>query len=314
MSKILITGINGVVGTRLSKILKEDGHDIFGIDLDHKVGEVGWENKMSNNDFTYSRCDISEFRQLERIFENQTFDFVYNCAAEFGRWNGEDFYEQVWKTNAIGTKNLIRLQEKYKFKMIHFSSSEIYGDYLEIMSEDTPQKIPMFQMNDYAMSKWVNEQQIRNSKIQHGTETVVVRLFNTYGDGENYHPYRSVNSKFCYNALNGIPTVVHKGHFRTSTYIGDCCRTLANIVKNFKAGETYNISGSQYHSIEELVDIIWEYTGADRSLLTYKDPEILTTTQKKVDNIKSVLDLDHKQTVTLEEGIKRTIDWMRNEI
>ena len=49
------------------------------------------------------------------------------------------------------------------------------------------------QMNDYAMSKWVNEMQVRNSAIQYGTESVVVRLFNTYGPGEYYSPYRSVN-------------------------------------------------------------------------------------------------------------------------
>jgi nucleoside-diphosphate-sugar epimerase len=40
------------------------------------------------------------------------FDLVYHCAAEFGRWNGEDFYEQLWRTNAVGTKNVIRLQEE----------------------------------------------------------------------------------------------------------------------------------------------------------------------------------------------------------
>ena len=314
MSKILITGVKGVVGSKLSKILKEDGHEVFGIDLYHDVGEIGWENRMSENDFTYSRCDISEFRQLERIFEKFTFDFVYNCAAEFGRWNGEDFYEQVWKTNAIGTKNIIRLQEKYKFKLIHFSSSEIYGDYDGLMAEPISEYIAIKQMNDYAMSKWVNEMQITNSQKKYGTETVIVRLFNTYGDGETYHPYRSVNSKFCYNALHNIPTTVHKGHFRTSTYIWDCCRTLANIVKNFKAGEIYNISGSEYHSIEDLVDIIWEYTGADRSLLIYKDGEELTTKLKQVSNRKSVFDLNHTQTVSLKEGVKRTIDWMRNEI
>ena len=54
------------------------------------------------------------------------------------------------------------------------------------------------QMNDYAMSKWVNEMQVRNSAIAHGTETVVVRLFNTYGPGEYYSPYRSVNCRFTY--------------------------------------------------------------------------------------------------------------------
>ena len=108
------------------------------------------------------RCDISDYRQLSRVFEDLgPFDYVYNCAAEFGRWNGEDYYENLWRTNAIGTKNIIRLQEKFGFKLIHFSSSEVYGDYPNIMLESAMDDYEIKQLNDYAMSKWVNEMQIK---------------------------------------------------------------------------------------------------------------------------------------------------------
>lgn len=312
MKKILVTGSRGVVGSYLVKMLKDKGYSVFGIDLQHQYGEVGFEHEMSKSDFTYARCDVSEMRQLERVFEKAgPFDFVYHTAAEFGRWNGEDFYEQVWKSNAIGTKNIIRLQEKYKFKLIHFSSSEVYGDYEDVMVEDVMDNIEIKQMNDYAMSKWVNEMQVRNSAIKHKTETVIVRLFNTYGPGEWYHPYRSVNAKFCYHALHGLPVTVYKGHYRTSTYLEDTCRTLSNIVDNFKPGEVYNIGGSEYHDIETLVKIIWDYTGADPKLIKYADSEVLTTKTKKVDTSKAVEDLNHKLSISLEDGVKKTIDWMK---
>src|SRR3989344_3437745 len=309
---ILVTGSNGVIGSYLVKMLSDRGFSVFGLDLLHKPGEAGWEHEMSKGESIYSRCDIADFRQLERVFEKYgPFDFVYHTAAEFGRWNGEDYYEQVWQSNAVGTKNIIRLQERYNFKLIHFSSSEVYGDYVGVMKEDVMEKKEIKQMNDYALSKWVNEIQIKNSAIQYGTKTVTVRLFNTYGPGEWYTPYRSVNCKFCYHALYGIPVVVYKGHFRTSTYLEDCCRTLSNIVENFKAGETYNIGGLEYHNIETLADIIWKYTGADRSLIRHEESEVLTTKSKKVDISKAVKDLDHKLTVPLEDGVKKTIDWMR---
>lgn len=312
MSTILVTGSRGVIGSYLVRILKEKGHEVFGVDISHDIGETGWQHTMSADDNFYARCDISNFRQLCRVFENnEPFDFVYNTAAEFGRWNGEDYYEQLWKTNAIGTKNIIRLQEKYKFKLIHFSSSEVYGDYQGVMHEDIMDKIEIKQLNDYAMTKWVNEMQIRNSAIQYNTETVIVRIFNTYGPGEWYHPYRSVNSKFCYNALHGIPTTVYKGHYRTSLYLKDACTTLSNIVNFFNSGEVYNIGGIEHHSIEELVDIVWRETGADRNLLVYEDSEILTTKTKKVDVSKAINDLAHKNTITLEQGVKETIDWMK---
>lgn len=311
--KILITGSKGVVGSYLTRMLKEKGHQVFGVDLYHGMGEIGWEHEMAKGQFDYARCDVADFRQLERVFEKVgPFDFIYHTAAEFGRWNGEDYYEQLWRSNAVGTKNIIRLQEKLGFKLIHFSSSEIYGDYEDVMKEEVMDKIEIKQMNDYAMSKWVNEMQIRNSRIQHNTKTVIVRLFNTYGPGEWYHPYRSVNSKFCFHALKNLPVVVYRGHFRTSTYLEDTCRTLCNIVDNFKLGEVYNISGLEYHDIETLAKIVWDYTGADKNLIKYETSEIMTTKIKKVDISKAVKDLNHKLTVKLEDGLKKTIDWMRD--
>ncbi len=313
MTDILVTGSKGVIGSKLVRILEQRGHRVFGIDLDHDLGEVGWEHPMGTSAFTYARCDVSNFRELQRVFDKAgPFDHVYHCAAEFGRWNGEDYYEKVWTSNAIGTKHIIRLQEKLGFKLIHFSSSEVYGDFDDVMKEDVLDTVVIKQLNDYAMSKLVNEMQIRVSRIKHNTRTVIVRLFNTYGPGEWYHPYRSVNCKFCYHALMGLPITVYRGHYRTSTYLEDTCRTLANIVDNFKEGEVYNIGGLEYHDIETLAEDIWEYTGAAPSLITYADSEILTTRSKRVDISKAVKDLDHKLTVPLKEGIRRTVDWMRD--
>jgi dTDP-glucose 4,6-dehydratase len=310
--RILVTGSKGTVGTWLTKMLRDRGHSVFEIDLKHDLGEVGWEHDMSKADFFYARCDVADYRQLERVFERVgPFDFVYHAAAEFGRWNGEDYYEQVWRSNAIGTKNIIRLQEKLGFKLIHFSSSEVYGDYHDVMEERVMEDIEVKQMNDYALSKWVNEQQIRNSFTQRGTQSVVVRLFNTYGPGEWYHPYRSVNCKFSYHALHGLPVVVYMGHTRTSTYLEDTCRTIANIVDNFIPGEIYNIGGSEHHSIEDLVSLIWKHSGADLSLIEYREAEILTTKDKVVDVSKSVRDLQHKDTVSLDKGVADTIVWMK---
>lgn len=313
MARILITGSKGVVGSWLTKILQERGHLVFGIDLTHQLGSIGFEHEMSRGEFTYARCDVANFRQLERVFEKAgPFDFVYHCAAEFGRWNGEDYYDQVWATNAVGTKNIIRLQERLGFKLIHFSSSEVYGDFPGVMIEEVMETTEVKQLNDYALSKWVNEQQIRNSITQHGTKTVVVRLFNTFGPGEWYHPYRSVNCKFCYHALHGLPITVYRGHKRTSTYLQDTCTTLANIVDNFKAGETYNIGGKEEHDIETLATIIWEYTGASPDLIKYEDGEILTTKTKQVDTSKAERDLKHVLTIDLKTGVHQTIDWMRS--
>ena len=310
--KILVTGSKGIVGQKLVSELKARGHSVFGVDIQHHPGEIGYIQKMSNEDWIYSRCDIGEFRQIERVLKNAgPFDLIYNCAAEFGRWNGEDYFEQMWKSNLIGLKNIIRLQEEHKFKLVHFSSSEVYGDFQDVMTEDVMDKFEIKQMNDYAISKWANEMQIRNSIKMFDTETVVVRLFNTYGPGEYYHPYRSVNCKFCYHALHNLPITVYRGHHRSSTYIDDCVRTVANISDNFISGRVYNIGSDQFHDIETLAKIIWEYTKAPIDLIDYKDSEMLTTKLKNVNIELSIKELGHKQTISLADGVKKTIDWMK---
>jgi len=180
------------------------------------------------------------------------------------------------------------------------------------MVETVMDEYEIKQLNDYAMTKWVNEMQIRNSALHYGTETVVVRLFNTYGPGEYYSPYRSVNCRFLYCALHGLPWTVFRGHSRTSTYLADTVRTVANISENFRAGETYNIGGTDLHTIEELSEVVLKVTGAEPSLVHHQETEILTTKLKRVDTSKSVRDLDHKNSYSLEEGMRLTADWMRS--
>jgi len=312
MAKILVTGGLGTVGSQLTKELRSREYYVVSCDLHHSFDEAGFSIGSDLPLPLYARCDVGEFRQLERIFERLgPFDYVFHCAAEFGRWNGEDFYETLWKSNVIGTKNLLRIQEKTKFKLIHFSSSEVYGDWPEIMIESVMDEHEIKQMNDYAMTKWVNEMQIRNSAIQFGTESVVVRLFNTYGPGERYSPYRSVNCRFLYCALHNLPWTVFRGHSRTSTFLLDTVNTLANITENFKAGETYNIGGNDLHTIEELSDIVLKITGADPALVQYRESEILTTKTKKIDISKSIRDLKHRNRYNLEEGMRLTTSWMK---
>jgi len=310
---ILVTGGLGAVGAFLVKELRGRGNKVFVADIRH------------HNDPEYARCDVGEFHQVERLWtgggwENgycpngHKFDYVYHLAAEFGRWNGEDYFENVWRTNAIGTKNILRMQEREGFQAVYFSSSEVYGDYDGVMSENVMDDVEVRQLNDYAMSKWVNEMQVMNSALQFATKSVRVRLFNTYGPGEYYSPYRSVICMFCYLLLHDRPITLYQGYKRTSTYITDMARTLANIVNNFRAGEVYNIGGDDFHSIEDAADIILRQLRKEdcrQSLIMYRPEEKLTTRQKKVDSTKARRDLGHKATVTLDEGIANTLAWMK---
>ena len=305
MPKILITGGSGFIGTNLANELRLRGHDVFLIDQ---------FNTDKNN---YERCDVKSFFQLERIFQRYgKFDFVYHLAAEYGRWNGEAYYENLWLTNVIGTKNIIRLQEKLKFKLIFFSSAEVYGDFNGEMSEEIMENNPIkdtYQMNDYAISKWAGELICLNSSNMFGSEIVRTRPVNCYGPHEEYTPFRGFIPKFIYLALNKKPFVVYEGHKRIIDFVEDSCRTWANIVDNFIPGEVYNVGSKQEWEldIKEISDLILSATGASEKLVTYKKSEKFTTKVKNISFSKAIKDLNHQPKVSPNEGIKRTVEWMK---
>ena len=302
--RILVTGGAGFIGTNLVNELKNRGHEVTTLDLLH--------NDRSN----YIRADVKNYRQLERAFEGNKFDYVYHLAAEYGRWNGEGHYENLWETNVIGTKHMLRLQEQLGFKMIFFSSAEVYGDYMGIMSEDVMEKNPIkdtYQMNDYAITKWAGELMCMNSATMFGTETVRVRPVNCYGPHEHFHPYKGFIPLFIYHALFNKPYTVYQGHKRIIDYVEDTARTFANIVDNFIPGEVYNVGSKQEweHDIREYSDMVLNAVGHDDSIVTYKEAEAFTTKIKTIDFSKAIKDLKHDPQVPPEDGIKKTVEWMK---
>jgi dTDP-glucose 4,6-dehydratase len=299
MAKILVTGSKGTLGLRLAEALKNRGHEVWEVDLQHHPEE------------NYIRADIAEYRQLERVFK-QNYDYVYHLAAEFGRINGEQYYDTLWKTNVIGTRNLLEWQLKKNFNLVFTSSSEIYGETAEpLLSEDLPLKKTIIQHNDYALSKWVNEVQIINFEKKYQSPIVRLRLFNAYGPGEYYHPYRSVICLFIYRALMGMSYDVFEGYHRVFMYVDDLIPTMAKVVNNFKPGEVYNIGGTEYRSVKYVSDLVLKYTEGDPALVNYLPEDKHNTVSKRPDIRKAAADFGHDPKVALEEGLPITVEWMK---
>lgn len=301
---ILVTGGTGFIGTNLTNELISRGYNVTTCD---------YYNHHNSN---HIRADVSKVRQLEFIFKEKKFDYVFHLAAEYGRWNGEDFYENLWLTNAIGTKNIIKMQERYGFKLIFFSSAEVYGDYVGKMSEDIMinNKIKdTYQMNDYAISKWAGELMCRNSNLMFDTETVIVRPVNCYGPHEHYTPYRGFIPKFIYLNLNNKGYDLYLGHKRIIDFVEDTVITVSNIIDNFKNGEAYNVGGKieWENDIKYYSNLILKNLGLTDKNIKYHESESFTTKIKTIDFKKAINDLDHDPIIDPEEGIKRTCNWMQ---
>lgn len=299
MAKILVTGCLGTLGKPLVTELRRRGHEVWGSDIPHHA------------DPQYVRANTAEYRQLERVFE-QDYDYVYHLAAEFGRMNGEEYYETLWKTNVVGTRHLLELQVKKKFKLIFASSSEIYGDkHADVLHEDIPLNESIIQHNDYAVTKWVNEIQIMNFEKRFNIQAVRLRFFNAYGPGEYYHNYRSVVCLFCYRALTNQPYTVYQGYHRVFMYIDDFIPTLANACDNFKPGNVYNIGGTEFRSVKELSDIVLKYLKKDDKIVKLLPEDKHNVLNKKPDITRARRDFGHEPKIPLEEGVPKTIEWMK---
>lgn len=301
--KILVTGSQGTLGQKLVKELESRGHDVWGCDLYH-----GEKKEI--------RCDISEARQVERVFSQVRPEAVYHLAAEFGRNNGQQYYEQLWKTNCVGTRNIIEGCIKYTAHLIFASSSEAYGDGADtgdLKEELLTHYVPKFH-NEYALTKYTNEKQIQIAIKNNGLKATILRFFNAYGPGEEYNDFRSVVCLFIYRLMKGLPITVYQNYHRVFMYVDDWARSVANVCERtdrFYNGDVFNIGGDEYKSIEELVEMIVRKLGGTRSTITLLPKEIANITNKRPDISRAKLHLCHDNTVDLDRGLDLTIHWMK---
>lgn len=305
--RILITGSEGTLGRKLRAELESRGHVVWGCDLKH------------NENPRHTRADICDIRQLERALHDSNPDVVYHLAAEFGRNNGEEYYEQLWRSNAIGTRNLIEWCTRLGLHLIFASSSEAYGDVADqgdLYEDILLTHVPKFH-NEYALSKYTNEKQIEIAVRNRGLQATILRFFNAYGPGEEYNPYRSVVCLFIYRLLKGLPITVYKDYHRVFMYVDDWARTVANVAervsnKQIDNGQAYNIGGEEYCSIEELVAKILPLIGGSKSTITLLPKEKANITNKRPNNSKARIYLGHNPVTTLDQGLPPTIEWMLN--
>lgn len=294
--KIAVTGHLGTIGRPLVKALRAEGHEVIGIDIRHDIDGV--------------RADVADFRQLERAVPRDI-DLMYHLAAEFGRHNGEEFYEQVWRTNATGTKNVLTLQKERGFRLIFASSSEVYGERKDPLLHEDLQLSPLLLSNDYAISKLANEAQIQNAVKQWGSEVMTLRFFNAYGPGEFYHAYRSVVCLFTYRALKGLPYTVYDGYYRVFQYVDDLVDTLVRGARQFVPGLVANVAGTEYLSVHQLHDMICEHVDVDLSKVTFLPEEAHNVVSKRPRIERARTFLGHSPDWILKYGLEETINWMR---
>lgn len=295
---LFITGASGNLGGALHRNFP----DAIGIDIQH--------------DHSIVRADVADFRQIERVFAEYRPDMVVHLAAEFGRANGESFYENLWKSNCIGTRNIIDLCIRYDASLIHASSSEAYGDLADrfdsLTEELTEDHVPSFH-NEYALTKWANEKQIEMGR-KRGLRASILRFFNVYGE-EQYHPFRSVVCRFLWELGHGRPISVSINSERSLLYIDDWLDGMDRAIRLFDTinGLALNLAGTEFLPLEVIAALCLKHVDGDAGLLNVVATDQSTAIKKRASIARAKQLLGFYPEISADEGIRLTAEWMREK-
>ncbi|QIB68160.1 dTDP-glucose 4,6-dehydratase [Aminipila butyrica] len=314
--KILITGGAGFIGGNfVHYMLKEHKeYDIVCVDALTYAGNLETlKPVMDNLKFKFIKADITDRREIYKIFEVENPDIVVNFAAESHVDRSIEDSEIFLRTNVMGTQVLLDACKKYGTRRYHqVSTDEVYGD-LPLGRIDLffTEETPIHTSSPYSASKASADLLVQAYHRTHKLPVTISRCSNNYGP---YHFPEKLIPLMISNVLNRKPLPVYgKGeNVRDWLYVEDHCRAIDLIIHSGKVGEVYNIGGHNERTNLEVVKTIIKELDASEDLITYVTDRAGHDLRYAIDPTKIYQELGWLPTTDFEEGIKRTITWYLN--
>ena len=294
MSKYIVTGGAGFIGSNLTDRLINEGHEVVVFD-DLSTGSL----KNLNPKAQFINVDLADPEALSKVK-----GFGFGCDAVFhlaALARVQPSIEDPVRSNMVnvgGTLNMLMFAKSADIKrFVYSASSSAYGD-AQIMP--TPETAPTDPLSPYGVQKQIGEQYCRVFHHCYGMETVSLRYFNVFGERQSLKGgYCLVMGIFAQQRLRGKPmTITGDGEQkRDFTYVGDVVNANILAANSLKvgSGEVINIGNGDNRSVNQLADLI----GGAR---VYLDP-VIEPKETLASNKKAKELLDWKPTVTLEEWV-----------
>lgn len=303
--RVLVAGGAGFLGSHLCERLVKQGHEVFCLDNFHTGTHQNVSALSSDANFHLIHHDIV-LPYLVHV------DEIYNLACPASPVHyGFDQIHTI-KTSVIGTLNLLGLAKRVGAKLLHTSTSEVYGDPLE-----HPQKEhywghvnPYGPRSCYDEGKRCAESLLYAFRTQHALETRICRIFNTYGPRMHQNDGRVV-SNFIVQALLGQPITVYGDGSQTRSfcYVDDLVDGLiALMALPLQPDSPINLGNPEEYTVLELAETIISMLPS-RSEIIFKDLPKDDPTRRRPDISLARSKLGWEPTTKLKDGLARTIEY-----
>jgi UDP-glucose 4-epimerase len=303
---ILITGVAGLIGSRMAKwICENTDHNVIGID-DLSGGYI--ENIHENVVF-FQRNITSE--DISDIFKKYKPDIVYHFAAYAAEGLSAFIRKFNYTNNLVGTCSIVNNCIEFPVKRLVFTSSiAVYGSGNPPFNEEqTPCPI-----DPYGISKYACELDIKSAGEQFGLDWCIIRPHNLYGIHQNiWDKYRNVLGIWMYQFMNNESFLIFGDgeQKRAFTFIDDCLETF------WKAGnlesaskQIFNIGSDTAYSVNQANEILNEIVGGWKVSHEEERHEV----KDAFPNVnKAKLILNHENKTSLKEGIQKMWEWAKNQ-
>jgi len=302
---ILITGGAGFIGSNVCDGYIKAGHKVFILD------------NFSNGNEKYLNPDITVFKKdiytddLEFIFKDNNIDVVNHHAAQIDlRYSIKNPLFDA-RINIEGTLKLLDLSARYKIKKFIFASSggSIYGEQKEFPATEEHTIAPL---SPYGITKAAIENYIVFYNKFYGLNYVILRYSNAYGERQGSKGEAGVISIFCKSILDGgKPKVFGSGlNTRDFVYVKDIVNANLFALK-YEKNDVFNISSGCETTINSLAGLIVSYLNSSADILHVEE---IKGEQKRsiLSNLKAEKLLGWKPAYSLDEGLKSTCEWFKN--
>jgi dTDP-glucose 4,6-dehydratase len=323
--KILVTGGAGFIGSAVVRLAVSRGHEVVNLDaLTYAACLENVAEAALRNSYAFEHADIRDRADVDRILKSHEPDAVMHLAAESHVDRSIDGPGTFIETNVTGTYTMLEAARAYwvargkpeSFRFHHISTDEVYGSLGATgkFTEDTPYD----PRSPYSASKAASDHLVRAWGETYGLPVVLTNCSNNYGP---FHFPEKLIPVVILNALQGQPIPVYgQGlNVRDWLYVEDHADALLTVLEKGAVGRSYNIGGENEARNIDLVRLICRLLDERRPgqapherLITFVADRPGHDLRYAIDPTRIREELGWRPSVTLEEGLARTLDWYLN--